>query len=438
MKKVQKYIISFLIISLSLFILQNLVARIPKKLTEQNIKESIVYYQNIGGHSELFNITKTPLKYSFQVDNYSECIILNMIWNLEPTFTSQIKMNYYEEYEGGVSCDSLIKAVEENKEGTTEYSRYWHGSITIIKPLLIFFNVNQIRILLSIIIIILTIYLTVIMFKKSKLLAIFYILGLLSINFFTIFFCLEYYFVFLITTIISIITIKTIDKNDSFFYFLLLISGITTCYFDFLTCETLSLTIPLLIRTILKNKNYDKKKYLIFFFKSCLIWLLSYAFMFVLKWLLSIIVLGFDQMIEIWSDARLRIYKTDYDNPVPYILSMLINMPSYLLPFALSQKSIIYIFIYTLILIWLYIFCLDKKSQKTSKKLLLICIIPITRYLVLYSHALIHYFFDYRALLPIVIVTLYILYGGIKNEVNNLNTMLKRRRNNCQSHKSRS
>src|SRR5699024_6596615 len=111
----------------------------------------------------------------------SECIILNMIWNLEPTFTSQIKMNYYEEYEGGVSCDSLIKAVEENKKGTTEYSRYWHGSITIIKPLLIFFNVNQIRILLSIIIIILTIYLTVIMFKKSKLLAIFYILGLLSI-----------------------------------------------------------------------------------------------------------------------------------------------------------------------------------------------------------------------------------------------------------------
>lgn len=431
MKKAQKYIISFLIISLSLFIIQNLVARIPKKLTEQNIKESIVYYQNTGDYLELFNITKTPLKYSFQVDNYSECIILNMIWNLEPTFTSQIKMNYYEEYEGGVSCESLIKAVEENKKGTTEYSRYWHGSITIIKPLLIFFNVNQIRILLSIIIIILTIYLTVIMFKKSKLLAIFYILGLLSINFFTIFFCLEYYFVFLITTIISIITIKTIDKNDSFFYFLLLISGLTTCYFDFLTCETLSLTIPLLIRTILKNKNYDKKKYLIFFFKSCLIWLLSYAFMFVLKWLLSIIVLGFDQVIEIWSDARLRIYKTDYDNPVPYILSMLINMPSYLLPFALSQKSIIYIFIYTLILIWLYIFCLDKKSQKTAKKLLLICIIPITRYLVLYSHALIHYFFDYRALLPLVIVTLYILYGGIKNEVNNLNTMLKRRRNNC-------
>lgn len=41
-------------------------------------------------------------------------------------------------YEGEIT-PSLEGAVENQSNGNTEYIRYWHGSMAIIKPLLVFF-----------------------------------------------------------------------------------------------------------------------------------------------------------------------------------------------------------------------------------------------------------------------------------------------------------
>ena len=436
MKQYLKYLKIFFTTVIILFLIQFLIVCIPKKLIEQNLKESTILYHDVDDYSKIIKSEKIPLKYAFQIDNYADCVTLNIIWNLKPSITSQIQMKYYKSLELSTSCESLIETVNSKQEPNTEYSRYWHGSIIILKPLLSLFNTNEIKIILGIVLLILTIYLIILMYKKSKLFAIIYIISLLAINYLIIPLCFEYYFVFLITNIISIMTIKSLNKDDNYFFALLCISGILTCFFDFLTCETLALTIPLFIRIFFQEQKYDRKKYLIFLIKSCIIWFISYAFMFIFKWLLTIFIYGLNQIGEIWESAKLRIYETNYDNPIPYILSMLINMPTYILPFAISEKAIIYVIIYTMIIIWLYLFSLTDYQKKTVNRLLLICLIPITRYLLLYSHAIIHYFFDYRALLPVIIITIYILYGGVKNEINNINTLLKRRKNNRKSNKN--
>ena len=79
------------------------------------------------------------------------------------------------------------------------------------------------------------------MYKKDKILSIITLLSLISINYFVVPYCFEYYFIFLISIIMSIISIKIYDKKDYYYNYLFILSGLSACYFDFLTCETISL-----------------------------------------------------------------------------------------------------------------------------------------------------------------------------------------------------
>lgn len=419
MKQIFKYIGIFLLTLLTLIILQYLAISIPNKYIEKNMIESVEYYDGSENYKLLFEkkLNKN-FNSSIITDYYGECLTLNLLWNTRTSessiLKSQTSMLYYENT--GSMSQMLRETVIEGKTPNEDYSRYWNGPIAYLKPLLVFFNIKEIKIINCIILLVLTIYLLKCILKKSKILFISFLAGLISINYFMVGICFEYYFVFLIMLISSIITMKTLKKDDKYFYYLMIVSGITACFFDLLTCETVTLTIPILIKLYFE-KNKTTKEKILFFIKSCLLWAISYGMTFIIKWLITIIVFGPGIISKVWNKAKIRIYDIPVANYELNIFQILLLTFNLLFPFSLAQQNNLFLLIFILFTIWFYIFSITKKRQRKYNILLLICIIPIARLTILFSHTAGHYFFDYRALLPLVIVCTLIFTTGIKTEL---------------------
>ena len=448
MKKVIKYISFFLGLIFALFILQALVIHIPNKYIENNIKESIDYY---GDRKYYLMIDNDKIKYSdnkyliesLMIDDNIDLLTLNMIWNANNKyysyFKAQVLMKFFLNIFMGYSGSLERCVTDDTVVPNFEYSRYWHGSIIYIKPLLTIFNVKEIKLINIIIITLLTLYLLYLIFKKSKGLLIAFIGGLIAINFAIIPLCFEYFFIFIVMLISSIVTMKIYNKKKEYFTYLLIASGLCSCFFDFLTCETLALTIPLLLYVYLNNKEkkIGTKENILFIIKSTLIWLVSYAMTYVIKWILSIIVLGFNQVFNIGNMASIRIYDLGYDYNLFEILGNIFkNIFCNLFPFNILNKSNLIAFISVGVVITLiYILLLNKEKRKLINSLLLISMIGIGRMLVLFAHTYQHSFFDYRALLPLVIVIILIVCEGVNYEVKSTDTLSKRGRDIEKSNK---
>lgn len=411
MKKILKYFLISITTIIVLIFIQNLILRIPNKLIENNIKESTTYLLEKEDRPSLISTNKFMNEIT-KLDNFTDSITLNLIWN--NTHKTQIEMNYY--YDGQSGINSLNSTINNNKKANLEYSRYYQGHIVYVKPLLMLFNLKSIRIINSVIIIILSFYLLYILYKKNKLLPLALILGLSMINIFIVPMTIQFSITFIISLIISIITIKTIDKDDSVFYSLMIISGTTTCFFDFLTTETITLTLPLLLRIYLKNYNKKKiklKENILFIIKSCFAWGIPYVITFMFKWLLSVNVYGLKEAIKIWDYAKVRIYDIPTNNIFMFIISTLLSAFSFLLPYSIFKSSPVLVIISLLLITWLFIFELSKKNQKLYSLLLIISLIPIIRFIVLYAHTAVHLYFVYRALFPFTITIILIVMSCI-------------------------
>ena len=435
MKKIIKYILFYISLLFLLLLLQFITINIPNKYIKNNLINSLNDYE-VDFHEPLIKTNNSLIKNGTLVDNRTDLLLLNILWNSNrnPNFKSLILMKYLEI---GSPKDSLKISIEKDIEPNIEYSRYYHGGIIYLKLLLILFNVNKIRIINYIVLGLLTIYLLYLMYKKDKILSLITLISLISINYFVVPYCFEYYFIFLVSIIMSIISIKIYDKKESYYNYLFILSGLSACYFDFLTCETVSLMLPLFIKVYLdyKNNKFDYKKEIKFIIKSIIIWLLSYSITYLIKWIISLSILGIEYLDKLKYNLELRV--TGFSKPIENIwniIIVLLDMMLYLTPFNLI-KSYLGIIITLIIITLIYIFLLNKQEKKYISILFIISLIGIGRMSLLYGHSFQHYFFDYRAYIGLVMVLLLVIVEGVRNGYNNINTMFKRRRNNRKSNR---
>lgn len=415
------YVSFFMFVLLTLILLQNLVIRIPNSLIDENIKKSATFYKD-NNDIETIAIGDTFFSSSVSIHYYSDCITLNMISNLDPShsFKSQVLMNYYDGTRLTM-CEDLYYSVNNNVESTNEYSRYWHGSIVFIKPLLVFFNVHTIKTIFVLLFFGLLAYLIYLIVKKSNILAVLLSVSLVSVMIYIVPFCFEYVFAFLITIFASIIVMKNLDKKNEFFYKFFVVLGITSCFFDFLAYEVLTLMFPLFLKIYFDNfdkEDINLKKVIVFIIKSMFIWGISYILTFVFKWIMSAMVLGVEQFVNIWNNAKIRIY----DTPFPWYLILLQSITyicSMIFPFSLFEKGIVYFILYCLIIVYLFVNYVPKNKRKYLLLLLLVSLIGLLRLVVLFAHTWGHYFFDYRNLFPLILWSLLVLYESFRLKKNN-------------------
>ena len=403
MRKSFKYCLTFILTAIICIVLLIVTALIPKELVKSNMVKSSEEMYDIS-YIYFFNNQKNR---AFLIHNYPDPITFNLTYSLDSKkpFTSSILTKYYASKKFGEKVNVREKAYFDYKPNK-EYYRYWHGNMFLVKTLMLVFDYKNILIFLSVILIAFALLITYNLYKKNRLLALLFLISNLVCHVYVTFYCLEYIYMFLLSYIMSLIAFKLIDKDESKIICFFIIGGVLANFFDFLTTETLIFTLPFFI-IFYFGRNKSFKDSLKFFLKSLIAFLLGYSLMWILKWVILIII--YKQLPNDFLNTHIEErgfslvavkkepFKSIYDN-----LKLIV-------PFCYLNNNLVILIIicYICYVIWLII---RKKIDSKGIMLLLISIIPMLRYFVLYKHSIDHTFFTYRALLPSIMIWIYMFF----------------------------
>ena len=410
MKKILEYLLVFIMTLIILFFGLALTAKIPKTKIEENLKKSASYLEKNSG----FKRVQPGREYTY-LHLYADSVILNIINCIDTNkpIESIMWANYYEIIKMDINND-FIEVVQENKEPNQQYIRYWHGSMLILRPLLVFLSLEQIYKVNYISITVLALILLIIIWKRSKKLAIAYLLSMIMIAFPIVGMCLEYVWTFYIMLISSIIAINI--KKEKNLYKLFLVTGMITCFLDFLTTEIITLFVPLiLILGIKKEKNeiINFKDAVKLFFKSCVLWFIGYAGMWISKWILASLILNINAIDYVKDQALLRMNGLQGLNSAKEMyIGAITNNWHTLYPINIVKKtSELWWMLGGLVTFFILIIDWKKiKNNKESLIMLIIAVMPYLRYLVLANHSYRHSFFTFRSqMISIMALTYFIL-----------------------------
>ena len=432
MKKVVLYPIITIVLCIVLLFLTSL---ITQSALQKNMEKSADYYSN---HQMFDHVT--DLMFLSRQDNYADCILTNIIYHIDQSdlLHSVLQASYFNPEDESVA-ESFSYAVNHKVNANVDYSRYWHGSMVVLRPLFVLFDITGVRLVLGIVILIMTVWFEILLFKnRYSLYGICYALGLLFVSVWMCAFCIEYAMPFVVLSvelpILFLWLTKTFNKTSKIpaqrpeyvLWTVLSCSGIVTAFVDFLTAETVTFTMAYVLYLIIKERFCQiksLKEECLCFIKSGIIWFCSYAFMVLLKWGISLAVLGKDAFFAALNQAALRIngdatlgnvIGAETVSDFERISGALWRNIGCIFPFndTMSLKGT---FLYVL-LIGIIVFCiwyLFRKKPKNclGKMLLIVSVLPFLRFLVLNNHSYIHFFFTYRALLVGVVVLLYVIGG---------------------------
>lgn len=412
-----------------------LTSLITQSALQKNMEKSAEYYSN---HQMFDHIT--DYMFLSRQDNYADCILTNIIYHIDQSdlLHSVLQASYYNPEDESVA-ESFAYAVNHKVNANVDYSRYWHGSMVVLRPLFVFFDITGVRLVLGIAILILTVWFEILLFKNRYFYyGICYALGLLLVSVWMCAFCIEYAMPFvvmsvelpvlflLLTKSFNKIGKKTVQRQEFVLWTVLSCAGVVTAFVDFLTTETITFTMAYVLYLIIKERYHQiksLKEECLCFLKSGMIWFCSYAFMVLLKWMISLAVLGKEALFAALNQAALRIngdatlgnvIGAETVSDFERISGALWRNIGCIFPFK-DEMSLKGTLLYVL-LIGIVTFCiwyLFRKKQESclNKMLLIVSALPFLRFLVLNNHSYIHFFFTYRALLVGVVVLLYVIGG---------------------------
>ena len=430
MNKVLKYIIIFIVTVSILFFSLVLSAMIPRSAIEKNIKESLIFYKKHMGIERII-----PNRVDTYIHYYADTRKLNILYNMDSDhpIESVLWDKYYQVLYMDVNRD-FITTVEKNKEPNINYLRYWNGCILFLRPLLTIFKMDTIYLINKILLGILALILLVLLFLRSKKLAIIYLLSLIATTSWYASYCIEYSVMFYVMFITSIVTLLIDKKNtnksqkeiDSKLFILFFITGIITTFFYFLTTELLTIFIPILFIIIIRkeeNRLGNLKSIIVFVLKAVIIWFLGYSLMWLAKWVLSSLILHINAFDYVKRNVALRInglqgltsYEILYKNVIPrnvFAISFI-----YYIKENINKWQVLYMLFVVIGLILVFINWKDLKNKKYLLILFLIGLIPYARYLILANHSYRHVMFSFRDQIITLVVLMYIMVDTFNKDL---------------------
>ena len=380
-----------------------LASLIPSKNITNNISASVPLLLQEGDYPLLGGQKKI-----YQLDNFTDSYILNIIYNIDnsnPFISPLMGLNFSSDTDDSTKNSKsalLAELIEDKKLGNSQYPRYWHGYITYLRPLLLIFNLSEIRFFYQILFFLLiTIIVIRLVNNFSKFISLGFVLSLSTINFLIIPFSLQFSSVFFITFLGMIFLMRL--KNFSFvnltmFFFVI---GAITSYFDFLTTPIITFGLPAII-VVLREKEKTEKNSLpkaiglilgIGFF-----WILGYSLLWLSKWVLSSLLLKQDILSNGFNAVLARtggvIPSWLNDGRPLFLHSLEVNWSYYFDNNSFVKNLII---IATTSFLGLFIFYhVNKDRLKISAQLLLISLTPYVWFIFASNHSAIHVWFTYR------------------------------------------
>ena len=188
LKTVLKYVFIFIVTMIILVGLLFLSSLIPSSSLQQNIKESSEFLNNYGEKEQIKALGKEETLFLF-----TDAIMLNIAYSIDSTHPYETMMlarkdyipgqtqyiheeipedigtspNYTDEYGNTFQVAELYGLMNgENIVDSYEYTRYWHGYLIFLRPLLTFMNIENIRNLLFALVLLLSFIVFFLIVKK--------------------------------------------------------------------------------------------------------------------------------------------------------------------------------------------------------------------------------------------------------------------------------
>lgn len=295
---------------------------IPTDRMEENCRESVPVFQEEG---------YAPVEwYSIRaLDNFGDALMLETAAYpgdeplLERTIASYRLGVTPEDPEHTVFAITGTKTIEAVSSfiaihtGTVDtsiaresYARYWHGYLVVLKPLLTFFNYEQIRNINTVVQYLLLLIIAKLLLKKCP----YGLVPFVIMNFFlaptSIGKCIHFFCVYCVALFTTLVLLWNPGGklNRENVWKLFLFTGIATTYFDLFLLPTLSLTIPLCILCMQISGDGTWKDNMLTLIRCGFAWSLGFAGMWAGKWLIGLALQGktfwylLTDVIVQWSD----------------------------------------------------------------------------------------------------------------------------------------
>lgn len=390
------------------------VSQIPEEKIHENLYISAKYLEE----GELFPLATGEIEGS-RLDRYADSILLNIIYHNDGNNAAKsvMKSPYYSTVFHEEN-QNLLMTMERSLEPTRQYVRYWHGSIVLLRPLLSIFDLRKIYIFHAVVMVLLTLILFGVMIRdKAFLPLIGLVIGALMTGVWYVPLSLEYTWVFLIMIIASTVMCDLMRRNpDNSCGLYFMVVGMITNYMDFLTSETLTLFVPLLIMLYYKRKSHihstfdNKHPFMECTVKSILAWGAGYVGTWIAKWILAAIVLHQNTWQYVGEHIAERLSGDIDVDKFEMIVGSITRNIGCLFPIGLGTIGAIITALLVLAVAYTgFVYRKEEFEKDLVLSYLLIMLIPYIRYLILHNHSYLHCFFTYRAQLPVILAIVLIM-----------------------------
>ena len=396
-KKILKYIGIFLGVLFLMVGALDLVAKIPRSAIGENSVKSAEYMQVRSEYEKRIGGLE-----STESDYYADSISLSINYALDPNDgLKSVVLAKFATDEPFVTQE-FIEQVKNGMKADQEYLRYWHGYLVVLRPLMVVFSIEQIYLLSTAVICGLMIAIIAILYKHKEMAAmISFTISMVAVWFFIVPTALEFTWMFMLMLVECLIVASLVWRGkEKCVPALIFIFGMLAAYFDFLTTETITLTMPLILAVWLSRKKNIKGGMVHFGIKCAGLWLAAFICTWVMKWVIAGIVLGENVWPYVNGSVLERLGADNwFNNPILLVIFSVMNNINNLMFFNTGIiGGLITISFAVTIFVFLRNYRCKEYNNELVKTLLLICLVPLIRFLVLRNHSFQHSLFVFRAL----------------------------------------
>lgn len=387
MNYIKKTIVTLLIAIICGYLFLTMAYSINTDSMINNTKETIEKFETEESYKQ-----ETVLSNPYLLDNFTDSLMISQaIYKSDKNpFLASLANDRFS-YSISDTRLFIRNYIENNSSyNIISYSRYWHGYLIFLKPMLNFFNYYQIRTINLIIQSFLLFITLLLIYKKISIKAsLAFLASILIIAPTVIAKSLQFSSIYYITLISSIFILLKIDSSTNIdnIKITFLIIGIFTSFLDLLTAPLLTFGIPMIL-VLLKRKNIK----IIDFILIGINWISGYLLMWLGKWILTSIMLQTDIIKLAFKTISSRTSSMGIVEKISRIDSVIENYKAGLF------KNIILINL-TVFAVNILLSYKKLKLNIAWHFLILISTVPVLWFLLASNHTSIHYFYTFRIIM---------------------------------------
>ena len=297
-----------------------------------------------------------------------------------------------------------------------DYPRYWHGYLTVLKPLSIFFTYREIRYINMFIVNILLAAVAIMLYKHTGrqggwMNACAYIAAATSMFVLVVPISFQYMSSFAGMLLMTLAVILNYKKRWTGMAELFFACGMCINFIDFLTYPVVTLGVPLIVLLLLELQD-DKAGFtagLRRVIGLSVLWAAGYAASWATKWVLASLVLKKNVLLDAASQAVFRTVG-DAQQAADYREALRANF-SNLNYLKWDMKVVVPVLCLLLVGMGFFLWRKNRKRAGKYALILLVCTYPYLWYLALANHSQVHCFFTFRAQMITAFGILVVLFG---------------------------